>query len=294
MAQKRSRKYKKKTGVGPVAIAGTLALIVTAALALAALGGCRPFASSSSSPSSSSSVTVSSSEPASSLAAVISSRPSSSQRVSSAVSSEQPTVSVYSVSTFVGQSDDWRLLMSNRNNVISDYEPEVTRIPEEYCQDSQNYRIDSRVYDDLMAMIAAASEDGVKLTVVSSYRPYSSQERLYNNKVNYYINKGYSRANAERLASTVVAIPGTSDHNLGLAVDFNYLEQSDEDKPELVWLRENAEQFGFVMRYPEGKENVTGVIYEPWHYRYVGVEHAAAMNEQGLCLEEYVEQLSSN
>jgi D-alanyl-D-alanine carboxypeptidase len=200
-------------------------------------------------------------------------------------------VSIYSVSAFVGQSDDWRLLLANRNNVIDNYEPEVTRIPREHCQDSQNYRIDSRVYDELMAMILAAEEDGVKLTVVSSYRPYSSQQRLYNNKVNYYINRGYSRANAELLASTVVAIPGTSDLNLGLAVDFNYLEQSDENKPELVWLRENAEQYGFVMRYPKNKENVTGVIYEPWHYRYVGAEHAKMMNEMDYCLEQYLAYL---
>ena len=123
-------------------------------------------------------------------------------------------------------------------------------------------------------MIEAAKEDGIKLISVSAYRSYEKQQSLYKNKVNYYLKQGYSQKGAENKASTIVAIPGTSDHNLGLAVDFNYLEQRHESKPELVWLKEHAEEYGFVMRYPKNKENCTGVIYEPWHYRYVGKDHA--------------------
>ena len=145
-----------------------------------------------------------------------------------------------------------------------------------------------------MDMILAAREDGINLVILSTYRTYARQTELYNNKVKYYLNKGYSQANAEKHASTVVAIPGTSDHNLGLAIDFNYLEEKYENKPSLKWLREIGEKYGFVMRYPKGKENITGVIYEPWHFRYVGKEHAKIMNEKNMCLEEYVEYLSKN
>ena len=137
-------------------------------------------------------------------------------------------------------------------------------------------------------------EDGVKLISVSAYRSYEKQQSLYKNKVNYYLKQGYSQKGAENKASTIVAIPGTSDHSLGLAVDFNYLEQRYENKPELVWLKEHAEEYGFVMRYAKDKEQYTGVIYEPWHYRYVGKDHARKMNQLNMCLEEYVEYLQKN
>ncbi len=213
---------------------------------------------------------------------------------STAPSGSEQTAQVYTVSAFVGQSDDWRLLLANRNNVVEGYSPSVKRFERKYCQSSNGYDFDERAFDDAMAMISAAEQEGVRLIIKSSYRTYSKQTELYEAKVRTYLNKGYSRANAEKIAATIVAIPGTSDHNLGLAIDFNYLEQEDENKPELVWLRENGEKYGFVMRYPKGKENITGVIYEPWHFRYVGVENAKRMNALNMCLEEYVEYLSKN
>ncbi len=212
-------------------------------------------------------------------------------------SSQPETIEVvdgYSVLNFTGQVDDWRLKLANRVNIIKDYTPTTTYIGKEYCMYSDNYQIDERVYDDLIAMIKAAESDGVYLRYVSAYRPYSSQERLYKNKVQQYLNQGYSQKAAEDKASTIVAIPGTSDHSLGLAVDFNYLEQKYENEKELVWLKNNAEKYGFVMRYAKDKEKYTGVIYEPWHYRYVGKEHAEIMNEKNMCLEEYVKYLSKN
>ena len=221
----------------------------------------------------------------------------SSSPSSKVTSSKQESVEVidgYSVYNFVGQSSDWRLKLANRLNVINDYTPPTKYIGSQHCQNNDNYQIDERVYDDLIAMINAASEDGVRLISVSAYRSYSKQQSLYNNKVNYYLKQGYSQKGAENKASTIVAIPGTSDHNLGLAVDFNYLEQKYENRSELVWLKEHAEEYGFVMRYPKNKENYTGVIYEPWHYRYVGKEHAKKMNEMDMCLEEYVEYLQKN
>lgn len=200
----------------------------------------------------------------------------------------------YSVYNFVGQTGDWRLRLANRLNKIDDYTPPTKYIGTKYCRNNDNYKIDERVYDDLIAMMDAAAEDGVKLIVVSAYRSYERQTNNYNNKVNYYINKGYSRKDAENKASTIIAIPGTSDHNLGLAIDFNYLEEKYENRPELVWLREHAEEYGFVMRYKKEKGNYTGIIYEPWHYRYVGKEHAKKMNQLNMCLEEYVEYLLKN
>ncbi len=213
---------------------------------------------------------------------------------SNASSKAESAPSVYTVSSFKTQSSDWRLIMANRNNIISNYKPNVKQFDRQYCQNEVKYYFDERAFDDAMDMILAAREDGVTLVILSTYRTYARQTELYNNKVKYYLDKGYSKASAEQQASTVVAIPGTSDHNLGLAIDFNYLDEKYENKPSLKWLRENGSNYGFVMRYPKGKENVTGVIYEPWHYRYVGVEHAKKMNELGMCLEEYVEYLSKN
>ncbi len=212
--------------------------------------------------------------------------------------SSEPVVSQiadgYSVLNFTGQVDDWRLRLANRVNIIDDYTPTIKSIGTQYCQFGDDYEVDERIYDDLIAMITAAENDGVDLVAVSAYRTYEFQKKLYDRKVQQYINQGYSQSGAENLAGTIIAVPGTSDHNLGLAVDFNYLEQEYEDTEELVWLKENAEQYGFVMRYAKDKEHLTGVIYEPWHYRYVGKEHARIMNEKNMCLEEYVEYLSKN
>ncbi|MEE1186167.1 MAG: M15 family metallopeptidase [Acutalibacteraceae bacterium] len=192
------------------------------------------------------------------------------------------------------KTDEWQLIIANSDNIVTDYYVDLSVIPSEFCQDGIDFEIDSRAYDDLVDMLNAAEEDGVHLNVLSSYRSYEYQNTLYQNKVSYYLNMGYEQKEAETAAATVVAVPGTSDHNLGLACDFNYLEQEFENTDELVWLKENAERFGFVMRYPKGKETVTKIIYEPWHYRYVGTEHAKKMNELNMCLEEYVDYLKNN
>jgi D-alanyl-D-alanine carboxypeptidase len=104
---------------------------------------------------------------------------------------------------------------------------------------------------------------------------------------------GLSEEKATEKAATMVARPGTSEHNLGLAVDINSVETSFENSKAFKWLQENAEDFGFVLRYPKDKKAITKIIYEPWHYRYVGVEHAKEMNRLGMCLEEYIEYLKA-
>lgn len=223
-----------------------------------------------------------------------SSRNPSSSKAQSKAPAVTSTAPVYTVSSFVGQSDDWRLLLANKNNVVKNYSPTVKKFDAKYCQDSVTaYQLDERAFDDAMDMILAAKKDGISLVILSSYRTYDRQMTLYKNKVKVYLNKGYSQKDAEEIASTIVAVPGTSDHNLGLAIDFNYLDEKYENKPSLVWLRNHAEEYGFVMRYPKSKQNITGVIYEPWHYRYVGKENAREMNRLNMCLEEYVEYLTN-
>ncbi len=107
-----------------------------------------------------------------------------------------------------------------------------------------------------------------------------------------HINQGKTEEVARRLTEEVIMIPGCSDHNLGLAVDFNDAETTFEDTKAFTWLKQNAENYGFVMRYPKDKEDITKITYEPWHWRYVGKDNAIEMNRLNMCLEEYVEYLN--
>lgn len=168
------------------------------------------------------------------------------------------------------------------------------RIPESYedtldlvyvCGTGQRLQRDAAVQYE--AMFAAAAEDGVYLTPISGYRSYETQVELYNNKINQMLAAGYSEDEAPIQAATVVMVPGSSEHNLGYAMDICSLYESFEDTDEFAWLMENAEDYGFILRYPEDKQDITMVIYEPWHWRYVGVDAARAINASGLTLEEY-------
>lgn len=153
---------------------------------------------------------------------------------------------------------------------------------------------DERAVENLNQLLNDAKKDGVNLYVISAYRAMSKQVSLYEAEVarQKQYNPDYSDAEAKAAAGKNVAIPGSSEHQLGLAVDFNTVETSFENTDEFRWLKENAEKYGFVNRYPKDKTTITGINYEPWHYRYVGVEHAKRMNDAGLCLEEYVKTLN--
>lgn len=168
------------------------------------------------------------------------------------------------------------------------------RIPESYedtldlvyvCGSNQRLQRDVAVQYE--AMYNAALEDGIYLTPCSGYRSYETQVSLYNNKVNQKLNEGYSEEEAPIQAATVVMVPGSSEHNLGYAMDIVCVDEWFEDTDEFAWLMENAEDYGFILRYPEDKQDVTMVIYEPWHWRYVGVDAAKKINASGLTLEEY-------
>lgn len=206
-------------------------------------------------------------------------------------SSETPSDTSSQKTPAVPEADLWKLRVANSENVLpADFSVKTALITPAYARD-QGMSFDARAVADLNAMLAAANKEGAKLLVISCFRTLTKQTNLYNAEVNKWLGRGYSEAEAKAKAGTIVAVPGTSDHNLGLAVDLNSVEESFENTKEFDWLQEHAAEYGFVMRYPKHKQDITKIIYEPWHYRYVGKEHAAKMNELDMCLEEYVEYL---
>lgn len=143
------------------------------------------------------------------------------------------------------------------------------------------------IYPYLKAMLDDALGEGVNMYIRSGYRSYAAQEAVLNGYINLYLNKGYSYEQARLLALKWASLPGCSEHQSGLAVDINVTGNTDSSTA-YEWLAENAYKYGFILRYPEGKENITGIDYEPWHYRFVGVGEAKKIKNSGLCLEEYL------
>ncbi len=159
------------------------------------------------------------------------------------------------------------------------------------------YSVDSSCAESLKQMLSACRADGFDAQIVSAYRSHDTQIYLFDRKVNYYLELGYTEADARKEAATVVAYPGTSEHELGLAVDLvdnSYweLDEAQEHTDAQKWLMAHSWEYGFILRYPSDKSQYTGIIYEPWHYRYVGQDVAKAVFESGLCLEEYLNTLS--
>ena len=186
-------------------------------------------------------------------------------------------------------SGDWRLILVNPTHRLpEDYEVDTCKIVEDEVE-----RIDWRIFDDLTDMILDCERAGHSPIIRAAYRTESQQEELFEQKVSQFMDEGETREEAMISAATIVAVPGTSEHQLGLAVDIvsgddTVLREAQEDTPTQKWLMEHSWEYGFVLRYPTDKSGMTGIIYEPWHYRYVGHEAAKVMYEQDLCLEEYV------
>lgn len=158
------------------------------------------------------------------------------------------------------------------------------------------FAVDKEAYEPLKKMFADAEAAGVPLGMVSPYRSIQKQDRLFTESVNYYMNQGYSESEAIKKANRSRTFTGTSEHNTGLGFDIlqsgNWnLTQSFEDTAQFNWLIENAENYGFILRYPKDKTDITGIMYEPWHFRYVGIDNAKKINGMGMCLEEYIEYL---
>ena len=182
--------------------------------------------------------------------------------------------------------DELLTLVNFENTIPKDWKVDLVQL-------NNGQSVDRRIYDDLIAMLQAAKSEGLNPLICSSYRTNEKQEQLYQNKVSEYLSQGYSMVEASDKAAFWVARPGTSEHQLGLAVDIvstknQRLDRSQENTVEQQWLIQNSWKYGFVLRYPTNKNSITGVGYEPWHYRYVGKEHAKKINELGVCLEEYV------
>ena len=210
--------------------------------------------------------------------------PSSSSGGSSAAAGAS-TAPAASVSAETG---DWMLRLASVAHPLPEgfVQPSVTSI------DSQGREIDSRIVGAYNSLVNAAKADGINLYPISAFRPHSTQVSLFNARVERARNEGYSDPVAE--AARHVAKPGTSEHELGLAIDFNSVDEENfKNTAEAKWLAAHCAEYGFVIRYPEDKESVTGIIYEPWHVRYVGTENAKRMTELNMCLEEYVDYVGS-
>ena len=185
--------------------------------------------------------------------------------------------------------EDWRFILVNPWYILPEEYNEVvtSSLP-------NGESVDSRCYADLMQMLADCTSAGGNPVVCSSYRPHMKQVALFDQQVESLVSAGRTREEAEAEAGTVVALPGTSEHEIGLAVDicdydYQNLDDAQADTPTQKWLMKHSWEYGFILRYPVNKSNITGIIYEPWHYRYVGKEAAREITEKGICLEEYLE-----
>lgn len=183
-------------------------------------------------------------------------------------------------------ASDWRLVLLNKQHPIpEDYEFTLVSI-------TSGMRCDERVMDDLLFMMKAAKKDGLNLALRSTYRTYDRQESNFNDRIRSYMRQGLSYMEAYKVTSQVITIPGCSEHEVGLALDitsdtYEPLKQGFAETAEGMWLEEHSCEYGFVLRYPSGKEYITGIQFEPWHFRYVGREAAMIMKEENLCLEEF-------
>ncbi|MBR2879537.1 MAG: M15 family metallopeptidase [Oscillospiraceae bacterium] len=203
---------------------------------------------------------------------------------------ESPSPPVYSSA---GSSDPLReadllILVNYENSLDMYYYPILTYHTEEFS-------LDRRAMGDFVELIKACREAGGDPYIVSAYRSYYKQLELYEAKVLKLIKAGRSEEQARIEAARSVAVPGTSEHQLGLAVDivdvnYGYLNEFQAYTPTQKWLMKNSWRYGFILRYPVDKSEITGIIYEPWHYRYVGKEAAQDIYESGLCFEEWLEE----
>lgn len=181
-------------------------------------------------------------------------------------------------------SDEWNLILVNRwNKIPDDYSVTLTEL-------SNGRKVDSRIYPDLQEMFNAARADNVYPIVGEGYRTWEEQEQMFEDKVSEYINEGCSKRKAQKLAEQWVALPGNSEHQLGIAVDINADKIWSVNEEVYVWLSDNAYKYGFILRYPQNKEDITMTKYEPWHYRYVGKKAAEEIFSKKICLEEYLEK----
>lgn len=182
---------------------------------------------------------------------------------------------------------DWYFIVVNAGREMPEgYVPELKEILG--CGKYLDYRVAPH-YED---MYYAAKKDGITLTPYSAYRSYERQKNNYNNLTKSYMSQyGLNESDAAKKAATVILPPGTSEHNLGFAMDVCNTLDSFANTKEYAWLQQHAQEYGFILRYTAEKQPITGIVPEPWHWRYVGVENAEKIKNSGLCLEEYLDSI---
>ncbi len=215
------------------------------------------------------------------------------------VQSEDPTPSYPATGPNGLDANFSQLLLVNAQNPLPenyDYEGNLTEMPTKYINGMLK-QIDKDVWPYMQAMIDAqrAAETNPKnwLYVRSPYRSYATQKVLFGKETEKWLKTGLSSEEAETKAATVVTRPGTSEHNTGFSADFNIAEDSFESTAMFTWMQEHAADYGFVLRFPKDKQEITGITYESWHYRFVGINNAKEMNRLNMCLEEYVEYMNN-
>ena len=195
-------------------------------------------------------------------------------------------------------ADPVPLLVNAWNPLPDDYVPEDLVLMREYCGSDIVYIKGSEIegcrkaVDALMTMLSAARAEGLDNWQVSAgYRSIAYQQQLMDNKVYEYRQQGLSGSDARSAAERYVATPGCSEHHTGLAFDITVAGQSFASTKQCAWLQEHCWEYGFILRYTEEKESITGIAAEAWHFRYVGQPHALIMRDNGWCLEEYIDSL---
>ncbi len=188
-----------------------------------------------------------------------------------------------------GNEEGWALALVNESHPMAD----TSYVPAEMIEVESERSVDSRIAADLEQMLADGAAEGLSMYVASAYRSYEQQRDVFDATMRDWINQGYSPLSAYDETRKSVAVPGTSEHATGLAVDiiaseYEALDDRQGDTDEQKWLMEHCWEYGFILRYPQEKADITGIIYEPWHYRYVGKAAAKEITEQGVTLEEYL------
>ncbi|GHU59372.1 hypothetical protein FACS1894133_6010 [Clostridia bacterium] len=196
--------------------------------------------------------------------------------------------------------DEWAMVLINKSNALpKNFAPPkgLARLEHKHTFFYADIKVDSRIYGAVTEMLTDAAEDGFDIRVSSGYRNIALQESNYVSAVYDLISQGYTQEQAEEIAGRDIAEPGASEHNAGLALDMvsgdwwagnEDLNANFADTPEYWWLYHHAYNYGFILRYPLGKSQITGFTFEPWHWRYVGKQAAKDMYESGEVLEEYL------
>lgn len=287
---RRKKEIRRNRIIFAILCLALLALIVFGMVKLVGLFTKGKDSSGSTVPGSSTNISVSSepsSEPAGDSGSTSTSSPESGSD-----STSEPASAIGTAATTGGGDADWLLTLVNNNVKLPDDWEDTLEV--KVADESTGKELATVTADAFINMKNAAAADGIDLMLCSGYRTVAYQQSLFDAEKQKWLDKGNSDEEAYNQAKTVVAVPGYSEHNSGLAADIvtpkhQNLDEAFGKTDAAKWLFEHAPDYGFILRYPENKQAITGIIYEPWHYRYVGVENAKAITASGLCLEEYLD-----